>query len=706
MKRLFRYLLCVSLALYGAGLQAQILPKPASQQQAEGQFTVGKTLGVKTNVKGVEKTRLIAAIENGLQTQVTNGAELLLNLDKKFGKPSLTADKAGAGDAVYEGYELVVTPKKVSITARTGQGLFYGLQSLFQLQQNGTVPATKIVDEPRFRYRGLMLDCSRHFFGKDFIIRQIHEMAKYKLNRLHLHLTDAAAWRLEMDQYPELTKQTAFRMENDWTKWWVNRDRRYVPEGTPGAFGGYLTKNDVREILAVAADHYITILPEIEMPGHSEEVMTVYPELACGWAPVNEGTVQGPMVPNRHSDFCVGNEKTFEFIENVLKEVVDLFPSEYIHIGGDEAGKWAWKTCPHCQAKAKELGIVARPDASVEDQLQSYFIQRVEKIVEKLGRKMIGWDEILEGGLAENATVMSWRGEAGGIKTVKSGHHAVMTPGSYLYIDSYQDAPQYQLEAIGGYLPLERVYSYNPIPDSLTVAEASLIDGVQANLWTEYVKTPEHCEAMIWPRLLAVAEVGWTPQELRGSYPEFKERALTEVAKLEANGLHPFKLKYEFGNRREYYEPVKHLALGKKVTYHVPYSSSYVAAGESTLTDGLCGGWSYGDGRWQGFINKGRVDVTIDLEQPTDVHEVYAMFMQMPGPDIYHPAFIQIETSLDGVNYQELYQLDYPASKEEPYNFKYFGWKGDKSVKARYIRYKANCGKIGGFQFTDEIIVK
>lgn len=688
-------------------LNAQILPKPAHQVNGEGSFVLTQDLGVKMNVKGVDKTYLTQALQEGLNVTVKSGSQVVLTLDKNMGK-LLSAADAGAGDAIYEGYTLQVTPKKITVKAANAQGLFYGIQSLIQLKKDQQIPVTQLTDEPRFRYRGLMLDCSRHFFGKDFILKQIKEMAHYKLNRLHLHLVDAAAWRLQMDQYPELTQQTAFRMEDDWTTWWGKRDRHYAPEGTPGALGGYLTKADVREILALAAANYITVLPEIEMPGHSEEVMTVYPELACGWAPVNEGEEQGPMVPNRHSDFCVGNEKSFEFIENVLKEVVELFPSPYIHIGGDEAGKWAWKTCPKCQALAQKLGLKATAEASIEDQLQSYFIQRVEKIVEKLGRKMIGWDEILEGGLAENATVMSWRGEEGGIKTVKSGHHAVMTPGNYLYIDAYQDAPQFQEEAIGGYQPLERVYSYNPIPDSLTVAEAALIDGVQVNLWTEYVKTPEHCEEMIWPRLMALAEVGWTPQEER-EYEDFRARAVNEVLRLKKNGLHPFDIRYEYGNRREYSEPIQHLALGKKVTYGAPYYPKYRAAGDGTLTDGLRGGWSYGDSRWQGFIDRGRVDVTIDMEKPTLIHEVYATFMQMPGPDIFHPGKIDIEISDDGKTWKELYHLKYPVSKEEPYNFKDFGWRARTeadAVTARYIRYRANCGKTGGFQFVDEIIVK
>ena len=698
MKKLLFLLFIVGGLCLGTNAWGQLLPKPASLKAGNGVFVVPENLGVKTNLKGNDKTRLLQAVENALGVKTGKGAALELQLDKKLGKGRERTEGAGYGP--YEGYVLEVTPKKVVIRGGSAAGLFYGVQSLGQLAKEGKIPAVSITDEPRFGYRGFMLDCSRHFFGKDFIIKQIKEMARYKLNRLHLHLTDAAGWRLQMDRYPELTRLAGFRTETDWTKWWRKGTKEYVPEGTEGAYGGYLTKADVREILAVAADNFITVLPEIEMPGHSQEVMSVYPELCC-----DPSLPAGK--PNRHSDFCIGNEASFEFIENVLKEVVDLFPSEYIHIGGDEAGKWAWKTCPKCQALAKELGLTATKDDSVEDQLQSYFIQRVEKIVEKLGRKMIGWDEILEGGLAENATVMSWRGEEGGIKTVKSGHHAVMTPNSYLYIDHYQDAPQYMPEAIGGYQPLDHVYSYNPIPKQLSAQEASLIDGIQANLWTEYVKTPEHCEFMAWPRLLALAEVAWTPQELRGDYEDFLDRATQEVLYLKGKGFHPFDIRYEVGNRREYREPVQHLALGKKVTYHAPYSERYVANKEATLTDGLRGGWSYNDSRWQGFIDKGRVDVTIDLGEPTDIREVYATFMQMPGPEIYHPATIDIHVSDDNEHWTELYHLDYPATVDEPYNFKDFGWRARKgSVRTRYIHYQANCSEIGGFQFTDEIIVR
>ena len=395
-----------------------------------------------------------------------------------------------------ESYILSVTPKHILIQASSGAGLFYGIQTLLQLSQpSGTgysIVSVEVQDTPRFAYRGMMLDVSRHFFSKEFVKKQIDALAFYKLNRLHLHLTDAAGWRLEIKKYPLLTEFAAWRTDANWKKWW-NGGRKYLRFDEPGASGGYYTQDDMKEIIAYAQQHYITIIPEIEMPAHSEEVLAAYPQLSCSGEPY------------KNADFCVGNEETFTFLENVLTEVMELFPSEYIHVGGDEAGKAAWKTCPKCQKRMQDEHL------SNVDELQSYLIHRIELFLNAHGRKLLGWDEILQGGLAPNATVMSWRGEEGGIAAVRSGHQAIMTPGQYCYLDSYQDAPYSQPEAIGGYLPLEKVYSYNPVSDSLTVEQAKLVYGVQANLWAEYIPTPEHMEYMIHPRILALAEVAWLP---------------------------------------------------------------------------------------------------------------------------------------------------------------------------------------------------
>lgn len=586
-----------------------------------------------------------------------------------------------------EGYVLSVNSDGVRIEALSGAGLFYGVQTLLQMAADAPegMTAVTVKDEPRFEYRGIMLDVSRHFRSKEFVKRQIDLLSYYKINRLHLHLTDAAGWRIEIKKYPRLTQFAAWRPQAVWKDWW-NGKREYCEETDPRAQGGYYTQDDIRELVAYAQKHYVTIIPEIEMPSHSEEVLTAYPELSC------------THVPYKQSDFCIGNEKTFEFLENVLTEVMELFPSEYIHIGGDEAGKASWPNCKLCQARMKKEGL------KDVNELQSYSIHRMERFLNSHGRKLLGWDEILDGGLAPNATVMSWRGTEGGLAAIRSGHKAIMSPGQYCYLDGYQDAPYSQPEAIGGYLPLKKVYGYEPVPDSLSADEAKLMYGVQANLWTEYIPTEEHAEYMLYPRAIALAEVAWSKPENK-SWEDFHRRALKIVDELKAKGYHPFELKNEIGNRKEAETPVEHLALGKKVTYNAPYWENYPAAGEATLTDGLRGGWNYNDQLWQGFVTKDRVDVVIDLEKETPIHSVAADFMQICGPEVFMPERVVISVSNDGKEFTQLAEIKHEVVRDDAVTFKNFGWEGE--VSARYIRYQALASdKFGGVLFTDEIVVK
>ncbi len=586
-----------------------------------------------------------------------------------------------------EGYVLSVNSDGVRIEALSGAGLFYGVQTLLQMAADAPegMTAVTVKDEPRFEYRGIMLDVSRHFRSKEFVKRQIDLLSYYKINRLHLHLTDAAGWRIEIKKYPRLTQFAAWRPQAVWKDWW-NGKREYCEETDPRAQGGYYTQDDIRELVAYAQKHYVTIIPEIEMPSHSEEVLTAYPELSC------------THVPYKQSDFCIGNEKTFEFLENVLTEVMELFPSEYIHIGGDEAGKASWPNCKLCQARMKKEGL------KDVNELQSYSIHRMERFLNSHGRKLLGWDEILDGGLAPNATVMSWRGTEGGLAAIRSGHKAIMSPGQYCYLDGYQDAPYSQPEAIGGYLPLKKVYGYEPVPDSLSADEAKLMYGVQANLWTEYIPTEEHAEYMLYPRAIALAEVAWSKPENK-SWEDFHRRALKIVDELKAKGYHPFELKNEIGNRKEAETPVEHLALGKKVTYNAPYWENYPAAGEATLTDGLRGGWNYNDQLWQGFVTKDRVDVVIDLEKETPIHSVAADFMQICGPEVFMPERVVISVSNDGKEFTQLAEIKHEVVRDDAVTFKNFGWEGEAS--ARYIRYQALASdKFGGVLFIDEIVVK
>ena len=597
----------------------------------------------------------------------------------------LTLDPDSASGA--EGYSLTIDSRGVAITAAAPAGLYYALQSLGALVSEAlALPVLSIEDSPRFEYRGILVDISRHFRTKEFLMRQIDVMARLKMNRLHLHLTDAAGWRIEVEAYPELTSYAAWRKPATWKEWW-NGERGHVWEGTEGAYGGYLTKQDARDIVAYAADRYITVIPEIEMPGHSDEVLATYPELRC--------TQQ----PERQGDLCVGKEATFEMMQTILGEIIELFPSEYIHIGGDEASKGSWMECDDCRRRMQEEGLES------VDELQSYMIHRIEAWLNERGRQIIGWDEILEGGLAPNATVMSWRGEEGGLAAAAAGHNVVMSPHGYCYIDAPQDAPYSQPESIGGYLPLEKVYSYDPAPATMSEEVARYILGVQANLWAEFIVTDEHYEHMLWPRAIAIAEIGWSKPENR-NYELFRERAVKIVDAMLADGYSPFDLKNEIGNRPESKQPVDHLARGKKVEYLAPsryYAPKYAAAWDATLTDGLRGTWTYADERWQGFLGRGGVDVVIDMEEVTTIRSIAADFMQICGPGVFMPCLVEIAVSEDGQNYTKIADIEHEVVVDELPSFKSFGWQGE--VRARYIRYKAHRSAYSGFLFVDEIVV-
>ena len=662
--------------------EIDVIPMPRSVEYHSGNFTISPETKFYTNLSAESRQALTDYLEGTSLSSVpfaesatgNNGIEL-----------NLCDSSIVTGN---EAYRIEIVKKGVRLSANTETGIFYGLQTLLQLLNNGdnkTLPALTINDSPRFPYRGLHLDVSRHFFDKEFVKKQLNAMAYFKMNRLHWHLTDGAGWRIEIKKYPRLTSFAAWRPFDKLNDWWVE-GRTFCEQDDPRAVGGYYTQDDIREVVAYAAERHITIIPEIEMPGHSEEVLATYPELSCSGKPyVN-------------ADFCIGTEKTFEFLENVLLEVIDLFPSEYIHIGGDEASKSSWKTCPRCQKR------MADEHLNSVDELQSYMIHRIEKFLNDHGRKIIGWDEIIEGGLSPTATVMSWRGEEGGIKAVKAGNQAIMTPGKYCYLDAFQDAPNTQPMAIGGYLTLEKVYSFEPVPDSLSTKEAELILGVQGNVWTEHIPTPEHYEYMIYPRILALAEIGWSPSEVK-KWDNFHTRALQAVNILREQGYNPFPLEKEIGDKPESYQKVNHLAIGKKVTYANPYSSHYAAQGEKTLVDGVRGGWMYNDDRWQGFIDCD-FDVTIDLGKETDIKQVRAEFIQLKGPYVWLPKQVIISSSVDGEHYDTLATVDNDISPDiETLQFKEFGWEGN--AKARYIRYKAlSNGIAGGWLFTDEIRIK
>lgn len=665
-------------------VEVQIIPQPQSSELSSGTYGLPRQAVFSTNLPEEDKkefTEYLQASPFALQPEAEGTQKSVV---------SFTIIAPVSDQESMESYQLSVTGKGISVVAPSAAGLFYGFQSLLQLAEqeaDGTFsfPLIEIKDSPRFSYRGLHLDVSRHFRTKEFLKKQLDAMARYKLNRFHWHLTDGAGWRLEIKRYPELTEQAAYRPYPNWKAWWKG-GRKYCKKDAPGADGGYYTQEDAREIVEYARQRHITVIPEIEMPGHSEEVLAVFPHLSCSGKPyVN-------------SEVCIGNEDTFTFLQNVLLEVMEIFPSEYIHIGGDEANMDSWRKCPLCQKRMKQEGL-----ADVKE-LQSYLIHRMEKFLNEHDRQLLGWDEILEGGLAPRATVMSWRGEEGGIKAAKAGHDVIMTPGGFCYLDSYQDAPTTQPEAIGGYLTLEKVYSYDPIPEVLTKEGADYIQGVQANVWAEYITTAEHMEYMVYPRLLALAEVAWTQPDKK-NWEHFRRCALKEVKWLQDNGYHPFDLSKEVGERPEAAIPVEHLGLMKTVKYTSPYAPQYTAGGDSALVDGLRGGWTYGDKRWQGFLNTD-MDITVDLGEMKEISSIAAEFMQLSGPYVWLPREVIISISEDGNTFTEQARLhtDVPTT-EDRLVFRTYEWDGKAS--ARYVRYQALSNGIeGGWLFTDEIVIK
>ena len=718
-----------------------LIPQPQSVNLKGGQLNLSYGLSFSTNLTDSLSRDLKEYLNQWISFTDKGKSKLELTIDKDFSNNK-------------EAYSLSINKKGVTIKASDFAGIFYGVQTLSQLLEfdsdnSNTLPFIEIEDEPRFAYRGFMLDVSRHFFPLDFLKKQIDMMAHYKLNTFHWHLTDGPGWRLEIKQYPDLTNIAAWRTHETWKEWWATSPRKYMKEGSEGAYGGYYTQDEARELVKYAEKKNVTVIPEIEMPGHSEEVIAVYPQLSCTGKPYTS------------SEFCIGNEETFTFLENVLSEVIDIFPSEYIHIGGDEASREHWKECPKCQGRIKNEGLAN------ENELQSYLIKRIEKFLHSKGRRLLGWDEILEGGLASDATVMSWRGEEGGIKAVKSGHQAIMTPGAFCYFDSYQANPDTQPEAIGGFLPIEKVYSYNPVPDSLTTEEAKRILGVQANLWVEYVPTTQHVEHMVWPRLIALAEVAWTRPENK-DWENFKLRVNNAIPFLEKRGFHPFTLSDEvafshdvdtakrvivvnlstekapaeiryttdnskptvasllytvpivvsdslliiaqiFKDNHAIGQPVSrrfdyHLAIGKEITYNIPINKYYSADGVNSLIDGRRGGLAHGDGRWQGFVTNG-MDVTIDMGKKTNIKYISGRFMQSIGPEIWFPAEVVISVSNDNVEFTELSHIKNTTSDEKPGTlFENFAWTG--SVESRYIRYHALPNEVKrGWVFVDEIVV-
>ena len=533
--RLFTTMLAwgmVSVVLSGTSASADdrdaplsLLPQPLRIDRKQGAFVVQKD----TKILVDKDSSDAANVGKQLAERLKRGAGLDLQVspcDATAAVPNailLTTKNANAALGA-EGYQLDVAAEGVVITAAGGPGWFYGMQTLLQLlppevfspkeSAKGVglqIPAVTIVDRPRFHWRGLLLDVARHFFNKEEIKNFIDLMAQHKLNTLQLHLTDDQGWRIEIKRYPKLTEIGAWRSDIGFGL----NPKDGTAYGPDGRYGGFYTQDDIRELVSYAKARYITLVPEIEMPGHSGAARSAYAECRCQGGP--------------HA-FCAGNDATFTFLENVLREVMDLFPGKYIHIGGDEVDKASWKNCPLCQARIKQEHLEDEKD------LQSYFIKRIERFINSQGRTLIGWDEILEGGLAPNATVMSWRGMDGGIAAANAGHDVVMTPTSHCYFD-YLQAKEGEPRGIGGFLPLEQVYSFEPVPQAIPADKAKHILGTGGNLWSEFFPNYAHVQYMAYPRACALAEVAWTSPE-RKKWEDFEKRLDRHLQRLKVQGVH------------------------------------------------------------------------------------------------------------------------------------------------------------------------
>ncbi len=506
---------------YNEGIN--VTPIPLELKQNEGSFELTKNVVFAVNDPSLDKVASYFAgkIKNStsydldIKTSVPSSNFISLSLDKDI-------------KVNDEGYLLEITDKGITIKAKTPQGAFYGMQTVMQLLpaeiESPTLvkniawktPNVSIKDEPRFPYRGQHLDVCRHFADVAYIKNQLDVLAMFKINTFHWHLTEDQAWRIEIKKYPKLTEIGAKRVEGDGS--------------TYGTF--FYTQEQVKEIVAYAKERFIEVIPEIELPGHGVAVLAAYPEFSCTGKPIEVRNIWG--VAN--DVYCAGNDSVFQFLTDVIEEVIPLFESEYFHIGGDECPKIRWEKCPKCQARIKELGLKSDKEHTAEERLQSYFVQRMEKVLLKHNKKMIGWDEILEGGLAPSAAVMSWRGEDGGIAAANMGHDVIMTPGAWLYVDKYQGDSKNLPVTIGGLLTLSKVYGYEPVPAKIAEDKKHHILGAQANMWNEYNYTTSDMDYDIYPRLIALAEVTWS-QPARKKYADFERRINNQRVRLDMHGI-------------------------------------------------------------------------------------------------------------------------------------------------------------------------
>lgn len=740
----------------------QIIPKPENLTINPGVFQFEKN------------TQIVVTAEDQKPA-----AQLLVDKFKKSTgwELPITHEESGSGHVLFrkddsleeEAYRLKVDEDQITISASGTSGFLYGAQTLRQLLPVAIessapvenvmweVPNVEVSDAPRFKWRGLMLDLSRHFFGKEYILKTIDHLSFHKMNILHLHLVDDQGWRIEIKKYPKLTEVGAWRVDQEHLPW---DERKTNDPDEKGTYGGFLTQEELKEIVAYAATKGVEVIPEIEMPAHVSSAIAAYPELSCHGEPI--AVPSGSLWPITDI-YCVGKESTFEFLENVLLEVMDIFPSQYIHIGGDEATKTTWEVDQLSLKRMETEGL-----ESVEE-LQSYFIKRIEKFINSKGKKLIGWDEILEGGLASGATVMSWRSFQGGVKAAQQGNDAIMTPVWFCYFDYYQGPPELEPKAAGPVTTVSKVYSFEPIVDDLTEDEEKHILGSQANVWAEHIPTEEHSQYMIFPRLTALSEVLWSPKESR-DWDDFSRRLKTMMKRFERLDINYAKsafivdskaepdaetktvavtLHTEFADSDIRYatngselnaastkftapiiidkttsikaslfendEPVGnvftdtitfHEAVSCKVEYKTAYHKRYQGAGAYNLVNTLRGTKNFRDGRWQAWRNEG-AGVTIDLGEEKNISRVTIGSMVNQRNGIFLPTMINVSVSMDGETFTKAGAVATPHEETKGSALKDFVVDFEEQT-VRYVKVEASFSekKKEYWIFMDEIVVE
>ncbi len=688
-----------------------IIPQPAEVIQKDGSFLLAGNLSLNLGFNKPEVKAYAEAyfkqLANNSQLKYVSSGDRKINF-KIIIDPNLET----------EGYKLKITGTEIEVLANTDAGLFYALQTVRQLlpadafttsQAKLYLPQIEITDKPRFGWRGMLLDCGRHFMDINFVKRYIDLLAYHKMNKFHWHLTEDQGWRIEIKKYPKLTTTSAFRKETDGS-----------------IYGGFYSQEQIKEVVAYATARNIMVIPEIELPGHSLAALAAYPELSCTGGPFEVGNEWGVF----KDIYCAGNEQTFAFLQDVLSEVIQLFPSPYIHIGGDEAPKFRWEHCEKCKKRMQDEKL------KNTHELQSYFVKRIEKFLNTNGKTIIGWEEILEGGLAPNATVQAWLSTESGVLAAKSGHNAIMSPTSNCYFD-------YDIKAIN----LEKVYDFEPIPEALSKQESKFILGAECNMWTEHAPQ-DKIDGKIFPRILAMSEVLWTPSNKK-NFPDFVNRVQKHYALLDTWGVqygsesdaiifttdfdytakdvvatiktaqNGLQLKYTIDGSTptlssSLYEKPLHInkntclkaiavlnnkvigdvftenysiskTTGKTPTLINKYHRNYTGGGDHALTDGIVGSNDFRDGHWQGYESND-LNTVIDLGSVMEIKNINTFFLQHYNAWIFMPEFVQYEISEDGINYKILSKIDGKEKMKKAHEFVDSFSFSFAPTKARYVK--------------------